>query len=288
MSPPIQKDWWLAAALTGAALPAAMGQVPTAAESRPTAGIVTSVSQGASATDGSTPIYIDNASGQRLTTGPDQTMHVLFSDQSALTIGPNSSVVISEYRYDTATRDGVLVVDLNQGVVRVVGGFISKQNETVVRAPGVGSFGIRGGITTAERGGGTARAVFLFGQSMRASGEDGQQTQTVTRQGFGVSIQDNQVSSPQLFSSTDLTAMMGRLGAQSNSGSQGSPNPSPAPSGQLISTGNSGGGTGGGSPGSTLANDRLRNVNDTGPGSANTSSDPLRNILGTSQTPVQS
>lgn len=287
MSPPIQKDWWLAAALTGAALPAAVAQVPPASGGRPTAGIVTSVAQGAPTAGSSTPIYIDNASGQRLTTGADQTLHVLFSDQSAITVGPNSSLTIAEYRYNPETKTGALVLDLQEGVVRVVGGFISKQNETEVRTPGVGSVGIRGGITIVERSGSQTGATFLFGQSMRMTDNNGN-TQTVTRAGFGITSNgDGLSSSPTRVSGSQLTNQLDRLDTRSNGGSQRSvSNPAPTPAGQLISTASNTGGTGGGSPRVTLADDRLTNVADTNQGL--NPSRTLRDILGAGQVPNQS
>jgi hypothetical protein len=276
MSPPIQKDWWLAAALTGAALPAAMGQVPTTAEGRQT-GVVTSVTQGAPTTDASTPIYIDNTRGQRLITGPNQTVHVLFSDQSAITVGPNSEVVITEYRYDSETKDGTLQIDMSRGLLRVVGGFISKKSETVVRT-GAAEVGIRGGITTVEHQNGSTSAHYLFGQQMRVSNPDGSQTQTVTRQGFGVTSQGNQLSEPQRLPSTELSGVLNRLGTSSlatgtpppasspvpsSGGSSSSPSPSPSP------------------PIGGLANDRLAGGQNPNQLQNANPSEVLRTILGT-------
>lgn len=282
MSPPIQKDWWLAAALTGAALPAAMGQVPTTAEGRQT-GVVTSVTQGAPTTDASTPIYIDNTRGQRLTTGPNQTMHVLFSDQSAITIGPNSEVVITEYRYDSETKDGTLQVDLSRGLLRVVGGFISKKSETVVRTSAA-EVGIRGGITTVDHQNGSTSANYLFGQQMRVSSTDGSQSQTVTRQGFGVTSQGNQLSEPQRTPSSELLGVLNRLGT-SNQGPQttGTPSPAPAPS--------SGGSSSSTSPSPSigdLANDRVTGGLNPNQVQNISPSEAVRTILGKDAAPNQS
>ena len=67
MSPPIHKDWWLAAALTGATLPTALAQQPASAD-RPQTGVVTSVTQGTTRSAGTAPIYIDNTRSRRLVT----------------------------------------------------------------------------------------------------------------------------------------------------------------------------------------------------------------------------
>lgn len=288
MTPPIHKDWWLAAALTGAALPAAMGQVPASADSRQT-GVITSVTQQAPAADASTPIYIDSTQGQRLVTGPGQTMHVLFSDQSAITVGPDSEVVITEYRYDPQTKNGNLLVDMPKGMVRVVGGFISKTNETVVRT-GTAEVGIRGGITMVESRNGQTSAHYLFGQQMRVSTSDGSQNQLVTRQGFGVTAQDNQLSDPQRTPPTLLTGMLGRLetpnqgspGSQPGAAPSGSPGPapggSPAGTGQTSSPPAIGG----------LANDRVAAGQNPNQAPNISPTDTLRNLLGTEAAPNQS
>lgn len=280
MTPPIQKDWWLAAALTGAALPAAMGQTPAAAQRQ--TGIVTTVTQGAASPGSSAPIYIENTRGQKLTTGPNQTLHVLFSDQSALTVGPNSEITIAEYRYDPKAKDGNILVDLTKGLLRVVGGAISKKNETVVRTS-TATIGIRGGITLVETNGQNTSGTFLFGQMMRATGNNGN-TQTVTRPGFGASIGSNQPpSTPQRIPVNQLNAQLNQLESRPLGGNPTLPGV--APSGQLLSTGGSGG-SGGGNPGGTLSGDRLQKLNNQQ--NINDVSNTLRNILGSGQTPTQS
>lgn len=281
MTPPIQKDWWLAAALTGAALPAAMGQMAPTAESRPT-GIVTSVTQGAPTTGVSAPIYVNNTRGQRLVTGPDQSIHVLFSDQSAITVGPNSDLVITEYRYDPESKEGNLLVTLAQGTVRVVGGFISKKNETVVRTDAA-EVGIRGGITVVEHQNGRTNSLFLFGEQMRVSNANNpSQQEIVTRQGFGITAQNDQLSSPQRTPANEFTGLVGRLETSSQGGSvqqpAAAPAPAPAPAPGIFQP----------LPVGSLANDRVpqgqipnqtTNINPT---------DTLRNILGTGPAPNQS
>jgi hypothetical protein len=283
MTPPIQKDWWLAAALTGAALPAAMGQTPSAADGRQT-GIVTTVAPGVPVSGASKPIYIESTRGQKLSTGPNETLHVLFSDQSALTVGPNSEITIAEYRYDPKTRDGNVLVDMTKGLLRVVGGFISKKNATVVRTS-TATIGIRGGITMAETDGQKTSGTFLFGQSMSMTDSRGG-SQTVTRAGFGVDATGSGMSSPRQFTAGELQQMNANF--ERGGGQQGgNRQPGGAPPGQLLSTGD----RGGQDPGGSLSSDRLNTVNDTrGTGGTpqTVNDNTLRNILGSGQTPVQS
>lgn len=281
MSPPIQNDWWLAAALAGAALPAAMAQTAGDADGPPV-GIVTSATSGAPVVDASTPIYVSNARGQRLSTGPDQTLHVLFSDQSAITLGPNSEVIVAEYRFDAATKEGSLLLDLSKGQLRVVGGFISKTNATTVRTADA-TVAIRGGISLVESANGAARATFLFGQSMTVTSPNSQ-TQTVTRPGFGVTVTGGVPSSPERMSPQQLTQSLNQFGANPGSG-----NPQPTSSSGVRSLDSPGGSVyGGGSinPGATLANDRLRSTQDAGQNQNIILSSTLRDILGSQNVAV--
>jgi hypothetical protein len=259
MSPPIHKDWWLAAALTGAALPTALAQ-PANGERR--AAIVTSVTQAAPGSAATSTLYLDAASGQRLTTGPNQTLHVLFSDQSALTVGPNSEVVIADYRYDRQSRDGNLLVNMTKGLLRVVGGLISKRSEARLRTP-TATIGIRGGISLIDASETQTDATFLFGQQMRVTDNNGNETE-VNRPGFGVSIGlGGLLGEPFRVPVNTISSALQRLEQKPPA----PPLPTPAPGADT-----------GGKPENEIANDRLKDGND-----ATDNLDPgitLKNLLG--------
>lgn len=275
MTPPLNKDLWLAAALTGAALPTALAQ-STPVPTNPRSGVLTSVTQRPNATPITSTTYIENARGQKFSTGPSQTLHILFSDQSAVTVGPNSTLTVAEYRYDAQTRDGNVVLELTRGLLRVVGGFLSKRNDTVVRTP-TAIAGVRGGITMVETDGQKTSAAFLFGQHLNVTGNGGQ-SQTIVRPGYGTQVNNGVPSEPRPWGTNQLTGML----QQFNQAPQGAPGSRPAgPSGQLLSTPSSGSGL----PGS-FANDRLPTQ-----AQANQSASPsstLQNLLGSGQSPNQS
>ena len=276
MTPPISKDWWIAAALTSAALPTAFAQTaPT-----PRAGVVSAITASAPTTSSNqkTVVVGDNVvPGETLRTGPDGQLHVLFLDQSAVTLGADSELVIDTFNYDPASRRGQIRLRLNQGLLRVVGGHISKTTATEIATP-QGKVEIRGGISIVNVSGNTTSATFLFGQQMRATSNDGN-TQTITRPGFGSTLGSQGVSTPSRTSPQQLTAQIQQLETRPNSINQGNPNPAPAPAGQLISTGNMPGGAN--NPGGTLANDRLKSVVDNTVGS--NPSQTLRNLLSVGQ-----
>lgn len=275
MTPPISKDWWIAAALTSAALPTAFAQTaPT-----PRAGVVSAITASApSSSNQKTVVVGDNVvPGETLRTGPDGQLHVLFLDQSAVTLGADSELVIDTFNYDPATRQGQIRLRLNQGLLRVVGGHISKTTATEIATP-QGKVEISGGISIVNVSGNTTSATFLFGQQMRATSNDGN-TQTITRPGFGSTLGSQGVSTPSRTQPQQLTSLLQQLETRPSDGNQGNPNPSPAPAGQLISTGNTPGGAN--NPGGTLANDRLKSVVDNSVGS--NPSQTLRNLLSVGQ-----
>lgn len=93
---------------------------------------------------------------------------------------------------------------------------------------------------------------------------------------------------PNRTNSQQLSQSMSLFENRSGQGGQGQQQPGGAPTGQLLSTGNAPGG--GGNPGDSLANDRLKTVNDTQSNSnpATVNDRTLRDILGSGLTPNQS
>ncbi|HSV52212.1 MAG TPA: FecR domain-containing protein [Burkholderiaceae bacterium] len=228
MSPPISKDWWLAAALTSATLPAALAQ-PASADRRQSGVVTTAVTQGAERGSSSAPIYVEGTRGQRLSTGPNQSLHVLFSDQSAMTLGPNSELVIAEYRYDTQSKSGALLVQMAKGLLRVVGGLVSKQSQTTVATP-TSTIGIRGGISLVEVNEQGTTSSFLFGSYMRVASGDGSSSETITRPGFGTRTGSSGVQPPERTGVSQLNDLLARF-------ESGQPRPQPPGQPQLSNLG---------------------------------------------------
>ena len=82
---------------------------------------------------------------ERITTGDVGQAQLLMLDQSAVTIGSNSSLVIDKFVYDPDTKTGEMALSLSRGLMRFVGGRLSKNGNATVRTP-VATMGIRGGI----------------------------------------------------------------------------------------------------------------------------------------------
>jgi FecR protein len=151
---------------------------------------------------------------ERVTTDGGGRAQLLFLDQSAITIGPNADLVIDRFVYDEKSRLGTLAVQASRGLMRFVGGDISKQQDVLIRTP-TSLIGIRGGISLiqVDQNGGT-QAVFMFGTSMTVSSNQGGQTQLVTRPGFAVTVTPGQPpSSPVRISGATISTMLSQLEA---------------------------------------------------------------------------
>lgn len=188
MTPADAKDWWLAAA----ALTSTLTAVPSAqADTTPPtekAGVVSGLKPDVRTAKGDRVLYVgsDMYRGEKLVTGPEGSLHILFMDQSSITLGPNSELTIDEFVYDPNAKKGKIGVSLAAGLARVVGGHISKTNETTVKTAS-GTIGIRGGISLVSATPNSTQSTFLFGQQMRVTSTNGTTT-TVTRPGFSTSL----------------------------------------------------------------------------------------------------
>jgi hypothetical protein len=81
----------------------------------------------------------------KLITGADGSAGVTFSDNSLLSTGPNSVLVVERYTFDTTTHAGAFDAALKKGTLAVVSGKIVKQSpgSMRVRTPAA-IMGVRG------------------------------------------------------------------------------------------------------------------------------------------------
>src|SRR5689334_11390331 len=151
---------------------------------------------------------------ERISTDANGRAQLLFLDQSAVTVGPGAELVIDRFVYDERTKLGTLAVQASRGLIRFVGGDISKSTDVVVRTP-TALIGIRGGVAliNVDANGGT-NAIFVFGTSMTVTANQGGQTQTVTRPGFGVTVGPAAPPAPPIrVPGGTLTALLAQLEA---------------------------------------------------------------------------
>ena len=91
-------------------------------------------------------IGIDVQANERITTSANDRAHLVFLDGSSLTVGPNAQLTIDQFVYDPNTKTGDLAINASRGVLRLVGGKISKTHPITITTPS-STIGIRGGIT---------------------------------------------------------------------------------------------------------------------------------------------
>ena len=150
---------------------------------------------------------------ERIATEAAGRTQILFRDQSTLTVGPNSSLVIDQFVYDPNAGTGKLAMSATRGVFRFVGGKLSKTDNGVTLDTAAGSLGIRGGIFVARiTPNGGLTAVFVYGKEMTVTGRNGAVTR-VRRPGYAVSIDraGNSPSEPFVASRELLATLVGQF-----------------------------------------------------------------------------
>lgn len=131
-------------------------------------------------------VGVDVQANERVTTKANDRAHVVFLDGTALTIGPNSVLVVDKYVYDPDRKAGDIALNVTRGTFRFVGGAISKNSEVTIKTPSA-TIGIRGGIVTfSVSDSGATTANFLYGDSMRVTALGS--TQTATRSGSEITV----------------------------------------------------------------------------------------------------
>lgn len=132
---------------------------------------------------------------EKITTGPLGQAQLLMLDQSAVTVGQNSSLVIDKFVYDPDKKTGEMALSLSRGLMRFVGGRLSKTGKATVRTP-VATMGIRGGIAIFnvinER---TVDVTLLFGDGVEGTTNEGRPF-SVRRTGYFTRIEAGQEPTP--------------------------------------------------------------------------------------------
>lgn len=128
---------------------------------------------------------------ERIQTFAGGQTQILFVDESSLTIGPNSEILLDEFVYDPAAKSGRLSVTAAQGLLRYVGGRISKGGGVAFKTP-VATIGVRGGgmLLDMRAPDGTIRVIPTIGQTTIRR-DIAQSTDGSLRPGIGIIANDN-------------------------------------------------------------------------------------------------
>ena len=155
---------------------------------------------------------------ERIRTEAGGRAEILFLDRSSLNVGPDADVVIDDFVYSPQNGTGTLAISATKGVLRYIGGAISKNEDSVTINTPTAVIGIRGGIAVVEVGtDGTTRALFVYGREMTIQAHGGEIVR-ITRPGFASSIGKNAArpSTPAKASGTQLALAVGPTTSKSS------------------------------------------------------------------------
>jgi hypothetical protein len=147
---------------------------------------------------------------QTTTVGQTQ---VLFLDQSTMTVGPNSDVTIDQFVFNPAAGTGTMALTATKGVLRLVGGTLTKQEAPLSVRTTIATIALRGGVMVADvHEGNSLDVVFLFGKELTVTGRNGV-SQKITQPGFAISVPGAGASPSQPFRAPPgvLNGMLARL-----------------------------------------------------------------------------
>src|SRR5262245_16403348 len=103
---------------------------------------------------------------ERINTTTSGLVQVLLIDGSTFTGGPGSDLVIDKFVYDPNKQTGKVVASMSKGVMRFVGGKISKNEDAVKVNTPAGALAIRGGMFQMKVNGSAIVASFLYGKQL--------------------------------------------------------------------------------------------------------------------------
>ena len=105
---------------------------------------------------------------ERINTTTSGLVQVLLVDGSTFTVGPGSDLVIDKFVYDPKKQTGQIVASFSKGVMRFVGGKISKNEDGVTVNTPAGALAIRGGIAYVDfKSAKSFSILFVFGEYLK-------------------------------------------------------------------------------------------------------------------------
>ncbi len=168
---------------------------------------------------------------ERITTEASGQADILFVDRSALTVGPNSDLVIDEFVYSPDTGTGKLAASATKGVFRFVGGALSKNPDSVTIKTPAAIVGVRGGvILLAINQNGGASVYFLYGDQASVTTASGHTD--LRRRSWAIDIgPDGKIGDAHPADPAALQALLSQLKGTGNGGA------SPPPTEQSLAGG---------------------------------------------------
>lgn len=153
---------------------------------------------------------------EKITTGNEGQAQLLMLDQSGLTIAPNSELVIDKFVYNPDANTGEMALSLTRGLVRFVGGRLSKSGSASISTP-VATMGVRGGIALVDVvSPNVVDVTLLYGDGVKGVTKDGRPF-SLRRRGYFTRIEAGLgASAPQPSPTAALAGALARLQGRAN------------------------------------------------------------------------
>lgn len=112
---------------------------------------------------------------ERVETSPVGAGQFMFLDQTTLMVWPKSDIVLDKYIYDPDKGAGEMAMSATRGVLRFIGGKISKTSDVTVRTPHA-IVAIRGGMAHIEISDEKTKVTNVAGEYVKITNENGEVT----------------------------------------------------------------------------------------------------------------
>jgi hypothetical protein len=148
-------------------------------------------------------------------TGRDGRAQLMFSDNTIVSLGVNSTLKVAEYHWDDGQKTGTMKTRVEEGTFRVLGGLITKTapKNFSTETPAA-TIGIRGSMYAGKVTGGETIVVFLGGRGIVVFNPQGQVE--LTRPGYGVRVRFGEApGDPRPFTPEELEELIDSLAKRS-------------------------------------------------------------------------
>src|SRR5215475_416459 len=114
---------------------------------------------------------------ERIATNPTGQTQLMFLDESAMSIGPGSDLTIDQFVFDPNAGAGKLAMSATRGVMRFVGGKLSKLDSAVTMRAPAATVAVRGGVFLLDLNpNGRLEVIFVFGVGLNVTTTNGVST----------------------------------------------------------------------------------------------------------------
>ena len=151
------------------------------------------------------PVFISDT----LATGKRGRLQILFDDDTIISMGPDSTLMLRDYHWEGEAMPGRIETEVKEGFFKIMGGRIAKESpENFKTRTGVATIGIRGSVYALSYLDETLQVVFLGGTGIDVVNDKGRVA--ILKPGFGTTVFERNTApeKPRRFSRSDLKEIL--------------------------------------------------------------------------------